>query len=188
MLVAQRSFIGLARTIIIRSIHGLFGRESPNIRSYTAYIYSSDQPCSFTCPRPAPLFLSVFLRKKCNGTHLFPAAALVHIQPGSAACCKLHSHITAFLLDVSFQRVVSQHCLAALSTYSSCFKCCLCLQERENLLFSLLLSSSYFRPLCPSYVRLLYPNYFCQFCLNQHTLLSLSRSNQTSLPLSLTSV
>jgi len=40
--------LGLARTICIRCIYGIFGREitgkSPNIRSYTVYLYGSGQP------------------------------------------------------------------------------------------------------------------------------------------------
>jgi hypothetical protein len=32
--------VGLARTIYIQFIYGIFGRESPNIRSYTVCIYT----------------------------------------------------------------------------------------------------------------------------------------------------
>ena len=41
--------VGLARTIYIQFIYGIFGRESPNIRSYTVYIYGSGKPYAYTC-------------------------------------------------------------------------------------------------------------------------------------------
>jgi len=40
--------IGLARTIYIRCIYGIFCRDLSNIRTYTAYIYGSGQPYRFT--------------------------------------------------------------------------------------------------------------------------------------------
>jgi hypothetical protein len=43
----DRIFVGLARTIYIRFTYGIFGRESPNIRSYTVHIYGSGQPYIF---------------------------------------------------------------------------------------------------------------------------------------------
>ena len=36
--------IGLARTLYIRCIYGIFGREITNIRSYTVHIYGFGQP------------------------------------------------------------------------------------------------------------------------------------------------
>jgi len=35
--------VRLARTIYIQCKYGIFGRKSPNIRSYTVYIYGSGQ-------------------------------------------------------------------------------------------------------------------------------------------------
>jgi hypothetical protein len=37
-------YLGLARTIYIRCIYGTFGRELPNIQSFTVNIYGSGQP------------------------------------------------------------------------------------------------------------------------------------------------
>jgi hypothetical protein len=37
-------YIELARTIYIQCMHSIFGRETPNIRSYMVYIYGSGQP------------------------------------------------------------------------------------------------------------------------------------------------
>ena len=41
ILTVQCAYIGLARTIYMRCIYRIFGRESPNIRSYTVYVCGS---------------------------------------------------------------------------------------------------------------------------------------------------
>jgi hypothetical protein len=43
------TFVGLARTIYIRCVYGILAGKSPDIWSYTVYIYGSGQPYTFGC-------------------------------------------------------------------------------------------------------------------------------------------
>jgi len=43
------TYVGLARTIYIHGVYTIFlAGKSPNIRSYTVYIYGSGQPYAYT--------------------------------------------------------------------------------------------------------------------------------------------
>jgi len=73
-----RAFVGLARTIYVRCIHGIFGR---NITEYTVYghircicIYDSGQSCAFG------LFCELSVGERCLPLRLSPSPRTTHQQ------------------------------------------------------------------------------------------------------------